>query len=151
MGLLTDGYQTLITLTNTGNAGQQQTVFKEREGTPPAVTLGGPIDTHTMRNKWRMTKAPKHLYNVDASTFQVQYDPVMYLMLITGAIRVLGLNQEITITFPDGRRYVDWGWVEDFKPTGHKHGDFPLAELKIEWSGTDSAGNEVKPRLLSAA
>lgn len=141
--LLTDGYPTLITLSNRGNPA---IIFREMETEPPEANLGGALDDTTMRNTLMRTAMPKHLISMEEITVQVQWDTRDYLTLIVPTI-LLGVNQLITITFPDGAQLAIYGWVEGFKPNGHKEGGFAQAALKLHFSHRDAAGNERRPTI----
>jgi hypothetical protein len=134
VAVLTDGYQTLVSIGGT--------VFKERETQPPGLDAGGPIDTTTMRNvRWR-TMQPKHLVTATEIKVKAEYDPVFYVTILTS---LLGVNGQIGIIFPDGHTLTFWGWLDKFVPDSHKEGEVPLADLTIHPSNQDNSGFEQPP------
>lgn len=134
--LLTDGYQTLFSFDL-----NPVVKFAEIEVTPPALNAGGQVDTTTMRNsRWR-TFNPKALVTAGEASATVAYDSAIY----TDALNMLGVNQLITITFPDGHTIAFWGWLDSFVPGSNKEGNRPTASIKIVPSNQDNTGAEVAP------
>lgn len=133
---LDDGFSTLITLENIPDI-----KLYEKEVTPPSLGNGGPIDTTTMRNIALRTAAPKRLKQLGAVSATCAY--------ATDAIEVLyaqlGVNQRITITYPDGSRFRYWGWLDAFTPGANKEGDQPTAEVTFQPSNRDNNGVERAP------
>lgn len=131
-----DGHATFITL-----SGAPTIKLYEKEVTPPGMTNGGPIDTTTMRNtNWR-TMSPKQLKSLTAVSATVAY--------ATEAIEQIwaqmGVNQEITITYPDGSTITFWGWLDEFTPGANVEGEQPTATITVHPSNHDNDGNEVAP------
>lgn len=125
-----DGFSTLITL---GNAPTVK--LYEKEVTPPGIQGGGPIDTTTMRNiEWR-TASPKKLKTASQITLTVAF--------ASGAIPIMrdqvGVNQQITVSFPDGSSLTIWGWVDEFTPGAFTEGEQPTATVTIQPSNHDNA------------
>lgn len=137
-----DGFSTIITLANLPNV-----KIYEKEVTPPGITAGGPIDTTTMRNTVWRTMAPRQLKSltVVSATVAFAFDAQE---AIAGQV---GVNQEVTITFPDGATLTFWGWVEDFTPAAFTEGEQPTAALSIQPSNHDADGEEVAPDYLEAS
>ena len=136
---LVDGYSAYVVSTfPTMNV----TLFiRERELQPPAVDLGGQIETTTMLNNFVRTHAAKSLATIGELTLQCQYDPGIYAQMlsvvadstVSGSFRFRqGQNASHIITFPDGARFGFFGWYEKITPPSHKEGDFPLMEVKIQ-------------------
>ena len=131
-----DGFSTLIAFS------LQSTVhFKEVENQPPGLEAGGANNLTTMRNtRWR-TMAPKKLITMAESSLKVQYDP----SVLSQIVGMLGLNQQITTTFPDGSTWVWFGWIDSFKPDGNKEGEPPTASVTIIPSNVNGSGAETGP------
>lgn len=127
---LDDGFSTTYELANL--PGVQ---LYEKEVTPPGIAAGGPIDTTTMRNtEWR-TQRPKQLKSLTQMTVTVAYS--------TGAFDEIdaqvGINQLITITFPDGSTRAFWGWIDEFQPGALVEGEQPTATMTIIPSNSNNA------------
>lgn len=133
---LDDGFSTLITLENIPDI-----KLFEKEVTPPALHAGGPIETTTMRNIAVRTAAPKKLKNLSPVTATCAY--------ATDSIETiyaqLGVNQRITVTYPDGSRFRYWGWLDSFVPGSNKEGDQPTASVTFQPSMRDNYGVEQAP------
>lgn len=57
----------------------------------------------------------------------------------------MGVNQQITVTFPDTSTMVFWGWVDSFTPSSHKEGDQPVAAVVFQPSLRNVNGVETAP------
>lgn len=136
MGILNDGYQTLVDF-----ADFPTVTFKEKTVTPPGIDGGGAIDTTTMRNEdWR-TFQPKALKTLTEGNMVVAYESIFY----ADALSMLQVNQLITVTFADGSTYAFWGWVDKFTPNECKEGEQPTAQVMFHPSNQDASGNETAP------
>jgi hypothetical protein len=133
---LDDGFPTYITFANIPTV-----KLYEKEVTPPGMTANGPIDTTTMRNTAWRTMAPKQLKTMPQISATVAY--------ATDAIEVLygqiGVNQPVTVTFPDGSSVSFWGWIEEFTPGANTEGEQPTASLTVQPSLRNADGTEVAP------
>ena len=138
MAIMKDGYQTLISLGGTN--------LYEKSVTPPGIDAGGAIDTTTMRNSTWRTKCPKQLKSLTDSPFTAAYDPDAYTSLLSQ----IGVNQEITLTFPDGEVLTFWGWLDAFNPGEHVEGEQPTAECVIMCSNVNGSLAETAPALTSS-
>lgn len=138
---LEDGYQTLIEFSLNGSV-----KLKEKTVTPPELDGGGGIETTTMRNEKRRTKAPKALYDVGNISLTVQYDPALYEDIKA----MINKRQTITITFPDGDTLpLPGAWINKFSPSALSEGDFPTADIEIIDGGTED-GTEYEPTVAAA-
>ncbi len=139
---LDDGFSTIITLQNLPTV-----KLFERDVTPPGYTAGGPIETTTMRNLAYRTSAPRKLKSLSQIKATVAY--------ATEALQEvwaqIGVNQLITITFPDESTISFWGWVESFTPSDHKEGEQPTAALIVHPGMRDADGVEVAPDYEAAS
>lgn len=136
MSYLNDGYQTLISF-----SANPTVHLKEKETTPPGIDGGDEVDTTTMRNTTWRTRQPRNLKTLTESSIVVSYDPVCYNELNA----MINVNQEITVTFPDGSSVVFWGWLRTFTPNSNTEGDQPTANCGITPSNQDNNGVEVGP------
>ena len=135
MARLTDGHGTTITFSS-----GSLTIY-EKSVTPPAISGGGANDTTTMRNtEWR-TKAPKQLKSLTQAEFEAAYNTEIYDQIVDH----INVNQQITVTFPDGSELEFWGWLDEFKPQELKEGEQPTAMVTVQCSNQDNDGNEVAP------
>jgi hypothetical protein len=141
MALLKDGYQTLITF-----AEDPTVEFYEKTVTPPGMDAGGANDTSTMRTeRWR-TRYPKALVTATDISLTAAYDPVVYDSIVD----MLGVNQLITIAFPDGSTLVIWGWLNEFRPGEHREGEQPVATVTIMCSNVNDSDVETPPVYTAA-
>jgi hypothetical protein len=138
MAFLSDGYQTLISMSAAPN-----TNFREKEVQPPGLDGGGMIDTTTMRNTRFRTRQPKHLVTADDITLHVQYDPDAYNTVLA----IIQEVQTLTVTFPDGKQLNIDGFLDTFKPVSHREGEFPTAEMKFVMTNQTAEGVETGPSL----
>jgi hypothetical protein len=142
MSRLDDGFSTLISF-----SGAPSIKLYEKEVTPPGVQGGGATETTTMRNETWRTQAPKKLKTLSEGGASCAYDPAVY----TDIVAQINVNQEITITFPDGSTLVFWGWLDGFVPAALKEGEQPTADVTIIPSNQDDTGDEVEPLLSAGA
>lgn len=130
---LDDGFSTLVTIQNLPTV-----KLYEKEVTPPGVTGGGAIDTTTMRNTAWRTMAPKALKSLSAVS--------MVVALATDAIPLVqaqvGVNQLITVTFPDASSFEFFGWIDEFTPGKFAEGEQPTATVTIQPSLIHSLTND---------
>ncbi len=133
---LDDGFSTIVTLENIPTV-----KMYEKEVTPPGFTGGGPIETTTMRNTAWRTAAPRQLKTLSPVTMNVAY-ATESLPIIREQI---GVNQLITVTFPDASLMSFYGWIESFTPGANKEGDQPTAAVNVHPSNRNPAGDEVAP------
>ena len=140
--MLVEGFATVITLANAPNI-----KLYEKTVTPPQLTLGGAIDITTMRNTAWRTQAARKLKTLGAITTTVAYATDSY-----DTVRdQLGVNQLITVTFPDGSTLQFYGWVEEFTPGELSEGNQPTATLTIQPSLRDASGVETAPQYTAPA
>lgn len=133
---LDDGFSTIITLSLAPTI-----KLYERNVTPPMVSGGGPIETTTMRNTAYRTQAPRKLKTFGQMKSEVAY-ATSAIPVVQGLI---GQNQLITLTNPDGSTMEFWGWVEEFTPGTNTEGSQPIANITIQPSNRDADGAEVAP------
>jgi hypothetical protein len=136
---LDDGYSTKIQFTV--GAGASGTTIWEKTVTPPGVSAGGEIDITTMHNVTWRTRNPKALKTLSNASFTAAYDPIFYDDLLA----MIGVNQLITIEFPDGDSLDFWGWLDEFTPGANSEGEQPTADCTIIPSNKDNSGAEVAP------
>ena len=142
MSKLTDGYQTLISF-----ASDPTVLFYEKTVTPPGFDAGGEIDQTIMANTALRTSMPKALLSVSNSSLTVAYDPACY-----DEVKALaGVNNLITVTFPDGSTLVYWGWLNTFTPSELQEGEQPTAEMEIITSNLNDSDVETGPVYAAAA
>lgn len=131
-----DGFSTLITL-GAGNAH-----FWEKTVTPPGVEAGGGINVTTMHNTAWRTQKPKKLKSLTDSSFTAAYDAEV----LTAILAEIGVNQAITITFPDGEEVLFYGWLDSFILGEHTEGEQPEAQATVIASNVHSTtGAETPP------
>lgn len=133
MAKIDDGHGTKYTFS------ENPTVkFWEKSVTPPGLSGGGANDTTTLRNETFRTKAPRKLLDVSDSSCTVAYDPEVF----SDILDMLLVNQEITVTFPDGATLKFWGWVDTFTPGACEEGSQPTADITVIVSNQNASGEE---------
>ena len=139
---LFDGKSTLITF-----AGDPTIEFWEKTVTPPGIDTGDPIDVSTMHNtEWR-TMYTRKLKTLTPSTVTAAYDPQIY----TALIAIMGINDVITITFPDGSTIAFYGIVQTAEPGDNAEGEQPEMTITITPTNIDGAGAEQAPVVVEVA
>lgn len=136
MARIDDGYQTLI-----GFASSPTVKLYEKSVTPPGMDAGGEVDTTTMHNTRYRTRNPKALITMSTSSLKAAYDPAVYPQIVA----LIGVNNLITITFPDGSTVAFWGWLNKFTPGELVEGEQPTADVEIIPSNQNSSGVETAP------
>jgi hypothetical protein len=131
-----DGFATLITFSSTPGI-----KLWEKTVTPPGIQGGGENDTTTMRNSIWRTRHPKKLKTLSPMSFTAAYDPQVYDDLVS----IVNVNQEITVTFPDGDEITFWGWLDEFTPGEIVEGAQPTADCTIIPSNQDNSNVETAP------
>lgn len=121
---LTDGFQSLISF-----AKDNAPLFYEIEVTPPSVGIGKPIPVSTMRNTKYNTFASSVLLTLGQMKVQVAYNPTT---ITADIIAQVGVNQLITVTFPDGSTLAFYGYLDMFTPSSLVEGKRPTAEIIIQ-------------------
>lgn len=144
MAFVDDGFPTLVTFSSSTSAALY---FYETEVTPPGFSAGGENDTTTMRNtSWR-TKAPKKLITLSSFSEVAKYDPA----ILDEITDMIGVNQQITVTFPDESTWVFWGWVDEFTPNAVTEGTMGTANLTVIPSNQNDSQEETAPVYTAAA
>jgi len=141
MGIMNDGYQTTIGFSALASGVVFNVIAKEKGVTPPAIEGGGKIDLTTMRNSNARTFYPKQLYTIADCSVVVAWDPLMYGEMAS----VIGVNQTITITFPDASTLAFWGTLDGFTPNENVEGEQPTAVLNIIATNLNDSDEETEP------
>jgi hypothetical protein len=141
MARLDDGYQSLISFSADSNVS-----LWEKEITPPGISGGGENDTTTMQNSVWRTKSPKGLITLSESSFTAAYDPNVYDEFIA----MVNVNQQITVTFPNGDTLLFWGWIDEVSFGALVEGEQPTVDVTIIPSNQNAAGAETAPVLTEA-
>ncbi len=141
MGIQKDGYRTTIGFSAAASGVVMNTIAKEKGVTPPAIEGGGKIDLTTMRNDDVRTFYPKQLYTLGDASVLVSYDPTAYAEIQT----MIGVNQTITITFPDNTTLSYWGSIDNFAPNESVEGEQPTAVLTIIATNLNDSDVETEP------
>jgi len=137
---LDDGFSTIITFANL-----PLVKLYEKDVTPPGYTAGGPIETTTMRNTAYRTSAPRQLKSLTPVSATVAYATTA----LDEIWPQIGVNQLVTVTFPDGSTIAFYGWIEEFTPATHTEGEQPTAKLTVTPGMRDLNGDEVAPVYMS--
>jgi len=133
---LDDGFSTIITLANIPTV-----KIYEKEVTPPGIQAGGAIETTTMRNTTWRTMSPKSLRTLTPMSVTVAF-ATEAIPQIQGQV---GINQLITVTFPDLSTLAFYGWIDEFTIGAMTEGEQPTATITIQPSNQSSPGVEAAP------
>ena len=135
--VLEDGHGTLITFSLASTV-----EFEELEVTLPAIKGGGKKKMTTMHNVDVHTGAPKKLFDIEAGTVLVAWDPLCYQTIMN---TLVNKNGQITVTLPNGATIVYWGFIDEFTPKPLKEGERPEADVKFEITNRNGSGVTTKP------
>jgi hypothetical protein len=135
-GIMEDGFSTTIAF-----AADATVEMEEIDVTPPGLDAGGLIDTTTMLNTALRTGASRQLKTLTPASITVAYDPAA----LTKILAMIGVNQLITITFPDGSTWAFWGMVNTFTPGAQTEGERPTATLEIIPTNRNGSKVETPP------
>jgi len=138
MARIDDGHPTTLAF---AEASSGVTVFWVKELTPPGISGGGENDTSTMANSTWRTRSPKSLKTLSPASFVAAIDAA----ILDEMVSMVGVNQQITITFPDSSTWVFWGWIDEFTPNNFVEGEQPTANMTIIPSNQDGSGAEIAP------
>ena len=145
MGVLLDGFKTLITFATSGF-----TLVFEKTVTPPGMDAGGPIDVATMQTTLWRPRVAKSLITLTECTFMAAYDVGGF----SEALTALGVNQLITITFTGDRVASDtlqfYGWVDKFIPNENKEGEQPTVTVTVCPSNLNTSYVETAPVITTS-
>jgi hypothetical protein len=136
MAYIDDGFATLVSFSLSPTV-----KFREKTVTPPGITVGGSVDTTTMRNTAWRTKAPKKLKELSDMSLTASYDPAVY----DDIVAMVGVNQSITVTFPDGQSLTFYGWLDSFTPSEISEGEQATADITVVCGNQDTDGAEIAP------
>jgi len=136
MPRMDDGHSTTISF-----ASNPAVKLYEKNVTPPGIDAGGENDTTLMANTVWRTRSPKKLKTLSESSFTAAYDPAVYPEIQALA----GVNNLITITFPDASTLAFWGWLDKFTPGENAEGAQPEAAVTIIPSNQNASGVETAP------
>jgi hypothetical protein len=125
MSILTDGFPTYLTFSNTYSG--VALYFKEKEITPPGIDMGEMNDVTNMRNTAWRTAAFRKLKTLMESGMVCHYDP----SFLSNVLSMMGQNQELVLTMPDGSTWTFWGGLRSFVPSAHVEGTPPTAQVQI--------------------
>lgn len=142
---LKDGFG--IRLTFSGHEADIPLIVDPTSITPPGIDGGDPIDATTHSNTAVRTKRPRQLVEITDASMTVVYDPDAW-----DDIRALiGVNTEITITFPtpgDGTLTV-WGYLKSFTPNAYVEGEQATAEAVVVITNANAAQAETGPAYVA--
>lgn len=136
MAFLKNGFSATYTF-----AGSSIATLKEIAVKPPGVDSGGPIDQTTMKNSTYRTASPKSLKTLTEAKATVAYDAA----ILTTIIAQVGVNQLITVNFPDGHHWAFYGFLDKFEPGELKEGERPTADITIAITNLNATDVETAP------
>lgn len=139
---LYDGFSTLITF-----AGDPSIEFWEKTVTPPGIDTGDPIDISTMHNTTWRTMFTRALKTLTPATVSASYDP----QLLDSLSAIMGINNVVTITFPDGSTWAFYGIIQTAEFGECAEGEQPDVTITITPTNIDGAGVEQAPVVVEVA
>ena len=135
--VLEEGYQCLIEFTS-----RPTVKFYEIEVTPSSIGSGALIDVTTQRNTTWKTSASRKLKETGEMQVLCAYDPAVHADILA----LVGVEDSITTTYPDGDTVVQNGVLTDAKFGALKIGERPTVTLTIGGTNRDpSTGAEEGP------
>ena len=137
---LRDGFGTMITFGDDSDIS-----VWEKATTPPGVDGGDPVDTTTFHNTAYRTKWPRQLKEHTDISMRVAY---------AGEVRtqieaLVNVNDEITVTYPDGTTDAFWGYLRSFTPQECADGSQPEADIVVVVTNTDASYAEQGPAMVA--
>lgn len=141
--MLLDGYQVFVALED-----DPDLCIWEDNITPPSMTAGSDvINTTTQWNATWMTKAFHELLEVGETTINAAYCGSTWDKIQA----IIGVNQSVTVHFPDGSTLSFWGGIRSFTPAGWERNGFPKADIVIVCTNMDDSNNEEGPVWAAAS
>lgn len=144
MGLLTDGYPTYLTFSDTYSG--VSLYFKEKELTPPGIDMGEMNDVSNMRNTAWRTMAFRKLKTLMEGSMTCHYDPAF----LDEVLSMMGQNQELVLTMPDTHTWTFWGGIRSFVPNAHVEGEPPTAQVTIGVTNHNGTGGTIGTEIAPA-
>lgn len=123
--------------------------FYEVEVQPPGWDGGPPINTSTMRNDTLETFSPAALMTMTPITISAAYTADAF-HLTTGIKSMINVNQEITVSLPNGSTITFWGYVQSWIPPTHSKNVRPMAAIHIQPTNTNNSKVETLPSYVAA-
>jgi hypothetical protein len=129
MAFLTNGFSTTVTFGSMSTSGVGD--FEVIELTPFSISMGGKIETTTMSSSTRRRFKPKSLYTIGPMKLTVAFETTFLTALLANA----GVEQAVTINFPDATNWPCNGWIEEASFSTLKEGERPTCEITVEFGG----------------
>jgi len=140
---LKDGYPVKITFSLDTNI-----EIWEKSVQPPGIVIGDKIDQTTQHNEDYETFAPPALKSLTDGGGTCAYDPAV----LASMEAIIGLEQTITYTFPDGTTWAIYGYVAEWTPDALERGSQPEANFKVVFTNWDNTNKvEAGPAVASVA
>lgn len=135
---LDEGFSTLISV-----AANTTLALWEKRVKPPGLDGGGPVDTETMRNvRWR-TKNPKVLITMTPMSATCAYDEA----ILPALVAILNYATTITLTWPTGRPWTFFGYLDKWEPGEVSEGAQPESTVTFQPTNQSLAGVESGPTI----
>lgn len=148
MSMMTDGHPTRLSFEASFSG--VNLYFREKELTPPGIDMGEMNDVTNMSNTAWRTFAFKKLKTLMETNMVCHYDPAF----LSEVLSMMGVNQQMTLIFPDNSYWTFYGGLRSFVPNAHVEGEPPTASVTIgvtNHDGTDGGiGTEVAPAYHAA-
>lgn len=139
-----NGHPTTMTFSK-GNSGLAL-YFDYDAITPFGVDGGEPIDDTRMSNVTYRTAVLRHLVSLSSLTLRGIYDPE----LLASIIAQVNVNQLLTITFPDGKKWKVWGGIVKFTPGELTADGKGTCTVDIRATNRNDSGVETGPAFEAA-
>lgn len=131
-----DGFSTVLSFANLPDI-----KMYERELVLPALKGGGGKDTTNMRQLAHRSQTEDILRSVSSFTVTAAFATDAF----ADAKLQLGINQLISLIFPDGLQMQFYGWMEEFTPQKFVEGELALVAITVHASLRNLQGVETPP------
>lgn len=121
--------------------------FWEKEVQPPATEVADGVETKTMFSLEWETFAEPALKKLTGGKATVAYDPAVFTQIEA----LIGINDQITVRWPDGSTLAFWGYLQKFEPSSVKTDEQPEAEVSFFPTNQDDSGAEQAPVMVSVS
>ncbi len=133
---LESGYRTIWSFSANPSIELEEITLK-----PPGVSRRGGINTSSMRNNAAITKTAKKLTEYSNVEGSCKYKVDSWTQIVA----MLGVNQLLTITYPDTKTCQIWGFLDEAEPSEHEEEEMPVADVVFIPSNRNNSGVETLP------
>lgn len=139
MALINDGFATTVEFSQAPSG--FLLLIEETGVTPFGIDGGDPIDTTSMRRTTWRTAQPRALKTLTPLQEVVKYDVACFAEILA----MININQQVTLTYPDDKTLIAWGFIKSFTPQELREGGIGLATIVVIPTNQNDSGEEVAP------